>query len=276
MILIDALRLNNQGVLDWNTLLSGGGSASVEEIPEEGTEVCRQETTILNCFTASLTSVQNDIRELSSIEHAQLPQSTEERRPAISFRARPVEAFRSVVNANPNQRFVFHRAFEAFLVEEDEAVADLGIDDAVACSACVIFNMALVHHLRFLRDPEDSSAKNKAESLYGLALQALDGAALPSANQHSGLEKIFQLVQLGALNNLGALKSSQDTACNEDARSCFVELMRVLNSVEQQAKCSGLPTSDSLLHESEWNGMTSNCLAILFNMPTNQKTALAA
>jgi hypothetical protein len=52
--------------------------------------------------------------------------------------------------------------------------------------------------------------------------------------------------------------------------------MRILNYVELEAKKSVDHEFHSLLDESEWNGLTSNCLAMLFNMRLNQKTAVAA
>ncbi|KAL3908641.1 MAG: hypothetical protein SGILL_008408, partial [Bacillariaceae sp.] len=225
-------------------------------------------TNVLNSFTALLTSVQNDIRLRSSMEGAPTDPRTASMQRAVSFHTRTIDAFQPILVENRTEFFVFHRAFEALLVEDEMTNVDLNIDDAVACSACVIFNMALVHHLKFLRNAEDLGSKSKAEQLYVLALQALDRDAVST---HSGLQNVFLWVQLGALNNLGTLKCCHHTTSEEDARCYFVELMRVLNFVEQE-ELHFRP----LLQEAEWNGMTRNCLAMLFNMSANPKIALAA
>ncbi|KAL3912014.1 MAG: hypothetical protein SGARI_001364 [Bacillariaceae sp.] len=281
MILFDALRLNNRGVFEWSAASCPVGS------DDESAQI-QSEDAILSSFTASLNAVQLDIRQLSVAEEATGSTDANGVERTLSFRAHQIDPFHSVLGdaANQSERFVFHRAFEATFVEDmidGATVADINMNDAVACSACVIFNMALVHHLKFLRDDRNLDGKQKAEQLYALALQALESCALPFQNSstilQSSLQVIFLWIQLGALNNLGALKShgqAQDPESHEESRSYFLEVMRVLNFVEREAKSSVDHSFHSLLNESEWNGMTRNCLAILFNMRRDQKIALAA
>jgi hypothetical protein len=254
MILVEALRLNNRGV----SLLT---RATISE--DDDCSDANPEDIVLRSFAGSLVAVQRDIQLLS----------TDDRNATggVNFRARPIVFFLEEISmaSSPRHLFVFQKALEAIISREMDGKADApSMTDAVFCSSCVIFNMALVHHQNYLRYGSDE-LRERTEELYHLSLQVLQDAVLPCR-----LPEISLWIQLGALNNLGTIKAHQGDS--EGSRLCFLELLRLLNMLELESKTSGDSKLCSLIDETEWAGMTSNCLSTLFQLEKNVKVALAA
>lgn len=259
-MLLDAVHLNNEGVSMWTTQTA---------IAEHGSFVEDLEEAMIRSFSESLVAVQQDILRLSSEESTAVVCATNG---AICFRSHPIQSFSYSIPASQRHVFVFHRAFEATIaIPADSGNAEAphpGMNDAIACSSAAIFNMSLVYHWKYLRYGRDEDG-HKAEELYLLTCEALE-----SSDSSSPVPNINLWIQLGALNNLGAIKLRRGE--EQGATLCFLELLRLLNMLETKLKASDSSALLSLLEEKEWDGMTSNCLSILFHLQRDIKVALAA
>jgi hypothetical protein len=268
-ILLEALHLNNSGISIWNGDIGRSGG---------------DEDAAISAFTCSLNAVQQYMRCLSRTEAEEFGGQTEaEVQSDLMFRPHSVSSLFSLTErtlglSSQQRLFVFHKALEVTgIAAMDWANSDLGMNDAVVCSACIIFNMALAHHSRYLRS-DNATDESKAEQLYQLTLQLLDTYPLAHSNSHR--VTICLWVRLCTLNNVGILKASLmgGQQSSDEARTCFLELMNLLNSLELETRASLMDHGilHSLLDEMEWNGMTDNCLAILFDMPNAGKFAVSA
>jgi hypothetical protein len=251
MVLVETVHLNNRGIALWTSTIEMQLDKVELRIYKE-----EHENNILRCFAGSLVAARGAINELSSNMQdptTALGASPETR--TLCFLAHPIRSFQGV-RSSRRRLFVFHTAFEAGFVQgmKEKNVAP-SMEDTVACSACAIFNLSLVHHLKYLRGGRDEDGV-KVEELYRLALEALEASS--PANL---VPKINIWIHLGALNNLGTVKTSRGDL--EGAHFCFSELMGLLNVLEIQMKTPGNHNLQPLLDETEWTGMTNNCRKIL-------------
>jgi hypothetical protein len=182
------------------------------------------------------------------------------------------------------------------------------MDDAVMCSASIVYNMALFYHLKHLRErgqqwsttstPSNNNNVDvvvnedlhKAEQLYLLCLQVIEPFSiahatigLSSIDEH--LRNVYLLLRIGSLNNLGSIAAScslgldYDSRRRQEACRCYAGLMELLNVLEDDYRSFTVLNSDfqtNMINETEWSAMTGNCLAILFHIFVDAKTALAA
>lgn len=260
IMLLEAVHLNNQGVSMWTTQTA---------IAEYGTNVVDLEEAMIRSFSGSLVAIQQDILRLS-LETKESTAAVCAVKDAVCFRSHPIESFSYSSPASQQRIFVFHRAFEATIatLADSGKSSHPGMNDAIACSTAAIFNMSLVHHWKYLRYGRDEDGC-KAEELYHLACEALE-----SCNSSSPVPSISTWIQLGTLNNLGAIKLCRGD--KEGAMISFLELLRLLNMLETGSKASDSSAVLSLLEETERDGMTSNCLSTLFQLQRDEKFALAA
>jgi hypothetical protein len=278
----------------------------------------------LTALTDSLAAVQHDMRILAAQEESSMVMSSLNYRLEVPlmFHAHSMLVSPSVsspeivllvtnTDNNNNSRqqrthhrhraFVLTKAVETTVgnsyVEEDTTAttkddvtmvsSQQGMDDAIMCSASIIYNMALFYHLKHLRDQQRlgnvTEDVHKAEQLYLLCLQVIEpfGVAhamngLSSIDEH--LRNVYLLLRLGSLNNLGSIVAS--LGHRQDACGCYAGLMELLNELEDDYRSSStVLDSDfqtNMINETEWSAMTSNCLAILFHIFVDTKTALAA
>mmetsp|Transcript_28818 Transcript_28818/g.47983 ORF Transcript_28818/g.47983 Transcript_28818/m.47983 type:complete len:281 (-) Transcript_28818:95-937(-) len=280
MILSNALELNNKGVslMTMNARGEGGARRNCGEEDDD-------DDATIQALTASLSAVQQDIRDLAGAEGQMTCCNVAMQQQQQQRHRSPIFLTHTVSDQSPTggRLFIFTKAVEAIFCVDDTSASVKAegmapqrpiMDDAIACSACIIFNMALFYHLKSLRRVQAGEEdRAKAQQLYRLALQVMEpyASSLDTNN-------VLLLIRLASLNNLGCLKILNGEL--QEARSSFMGLMHLLNTVEEDLRLSPLSSSNcqfrAFLNESEWSGMTSNCLYVLFHIFVDAKTALAA
>jgi hypothetical protein len=120
-------------------------------------------------------------------------------------------------------------------------------------SACIIFNMAALHHM--MGTP---AALNKAEQLYRLAVEVNKGflLSLTTTDSTSGcIDGTSMMVTLASLNNLASLLL-QRLDGTEEAKGHVQFMSRLLDLSRERLLEQGVVT------ENQWSGFVLNALLV--------------
>jgi hypothetical protein len=212
---------------------------------------------------------------------------------------------RSAVTTS-NQRYLYSKVLKIDVEQSDDRNLKRNTrrdcDVATLSSAAAIFNLALTYHTMALRgfdaDTDGDNIKRKtstssanvdslckADQLYRLILNMLNVSAGDDGRQQQRQECRWECspfvdtwlsLQLIATNNLGCIQDI--LAGNEEQlHQTDAYLANLMNTMERC--CPPTTSTSSIITESDWHGLTSNCFCTLLGMPSSNgqhRTAPAA
>ncbi len=147
------------------------------------------------------------------------------------------------------QEETFMTFHELFLLQSTESDGEFSV---LKChSACIIFNMAVLHHV--IGSP---SAITKAEQLYRLAIEVNKGFVMSLTDPSSQcIDGTSMMVMLASLNNLSQLLCQRLDGIAE-ATSHMNFLSRLLHISRDEMLCYGV------VSEYQWSGLVLNALLV--------------